>query len=59
MQGEVDRVYKKYLTIDEDRIDEKQANCEHKIWITRCSCCNAVIDNSKTHEDKDYEEILI
>lgn len=59
MQGDTNRVYKKYLLVDEENRDEKQAACEHKVWIKRCSCCSMVLDSEHTHEEIEVEETYI
>lgn len=53
----IKKVYKEQA--EENALRAKQAECKHKMWITRCSCCSAVLNCDKLHEHKEYKEIII
>jgi len=43
----------------ERRRDKKQSECSHHHWTKKCSTCNFIFEDEKTHEETKPVEILI
>ena len=53
------KVYKIYCEQEDDNVRKKQAVCDHPMWIKKCSCCSAILDNEKLHDPTEKKEVYL